>query len=417
MPDRRSPTAAILAANAGRDPALVRRKYSAMAADAFAFFRGTSHLFYADWTSRSAPDRRPGAPPAWISGDLHAENFGAYRGADGLAHFDVNDFDDAALAPASWELARMATSILVAGSTLGLADAEADTALHSFLDTYVSTLAAGLPTSVDDTTASGSAARLLASVEARSGERADAAELEKRTLVTAAGRRLRTDTGRVIALDRAARDAVLASLRAWAATTAMPAYYEPLDVATRIAGTASLGLPRYVVLARGTGDPDGDALLDVKAARPSPVAQLASRTGVAQPAWRSEATRVASVQARLQATPPPLLQPLAVGDASFVVRALQPSDDRIHVADWAGHAKRMLGALTTMGTVAASSLLRGAGWHGAATPVALRAWAGDARGIDAIAAWAHQYLPFVVADWAVFATDVASGVLDAPPRI
>jgi uncharacterized protein (DUF2252 family) len=42
-------TQAILKYNAGREPERLAMKYTAMRANAFAFMRGTCHLFYQDW--------------------------------------------------------------------------------------------------------------------------------------------------------------------------------------------------------------------------------------------------------------------------------------------------------------------------------------------------------------------------------
>src|SRR5687767_15124044 len=61
------------------DPAAFRVKYRKMAADPFAFYRGTACLFYADMTSgRSHWDDDfvdDDSSKIWIHGDLHAENF------------------------------------------------------------------------------------------------------------------------------------------------------------------------------------------------------------------------------------------------------------------------------------------------------------------------------------------------------
>jgi len=40
--------------NQGRDEQLLKLKYQAMRADVFAFFRGSCHLFYEDWSKRTA---------------------------------------------------------------------------------------------------------------------------------------------------------------------------------------------------------------------------------------------------------------------------------------------------------------------------------------------------------------------------
>src|SRR5471030_1659035 len=90
--------AAMQAHNQDRDPQLLRMKYQKMAQSAFLFLRGADHLFY-----DALPDQPlfRGAPLAWACSDLHVENFGSYKGDNRQVYFDINDFDEGALAPAS----------------------------------------------------------------------------------------------------------------------------------------------------------------------------------------------------------------------------------------------------------------------------------------------------------------------------
>ena len=67
-----------------------------MRKSAFAFLRATCHLFYEDLPK--SPLLRK-VPPVWACGDLHLENFGSYKGDNRLVYFDLNDFDEALLAP------------------------------------------------------------------------------------------------------------------------------------------------------------------------------------------------------------------------------------------------------------------------------------------------------------------------------
>ncbi len=93
------------------DPRGFRTKFRKMAADPFAFYRGSACLFYADLADlddRWADDR---TSRVWIHGDLHAENFGTYMNAEGLLVFDVNDFDEAYLGHFSWDLRRFVASL------------------------------------------------------------------------------------------------------------------------------------------------------------------------------------------------------------------------------------------------------------------------------------------------------------------
>ena len=87
------------------DPGAFRIKYRKMAADPFAFYRGTACLFHRDLAAAEQPwaDERTGR--VWIHGDLHPENFGTYVNSHGELVFDVNDFDEAYVGPFTWACA------------------------------------------------------------------------------------------------------------------------------------------------------------------------------------------------------------------------------------------------------------------------------------------------------------------------
>jgi len=104
------------------DPKAFRRKFRKMAADPFAFYRGSACLFYADVAEledRWADER---TSRVWIQGDLHAENYGTYMDAAGILVFDVNDFDEAYLGHFTWDLKRMAASLALLGFSKALSD-------------------------------------------------------------------------------------------------------------------------------------------------------------------------------------------------------------------------------------------------------------------------------------------------------
>ena len=104
------------------DPTAFRRKFRKMAADPFAFYRGSACLFYADvdeLEDRWADER---TSRVWIQGDLHAENYGTYMDAAGILVFDVNDFDEAYLGHFTWDLKRMAASLALLGFSKALSD-------------------------------------------------------------------------------------------------------------------------------------------------------------------------------------------------------------------------------------------------------------------------------------------------------
>lgn len=57
--------------------------------------------------------------PVLSVGDLHLENFGTWRDAEGRLVWGINDFDETAVMPFALDITRLATSILLAEATSG----------------------------------------------------------------------------------------------------------------------------------------------------------------------------------------------------------------------------------------------------------------------------------------------------------
>jgi len=123
----------IIRNNAGRDPERLAMKYAKMAQSPFIFLRGACHLFY-----DALPDSHlfRDSPLAWCCGDLHFENFGSYKGDNRLVYFDINDYDEAALAPVTWDIIRLLTSIQCGADALNATHAEALAVSQTCLDEY-----------------------------------------------------------------------------------------------------------------------------------------------------------------------------------------------------------------------------------------------------------------------------------------
>jgi uncharacterized protein (DUF2252 family) len=347
----------IIRFNEGREPQRLALKYEAMRHSPFGFFRGTAHLFYRDWPAGSPMDR---SPLTWACGDLHLENFGSYKGENGLAYFDINDFDEAALAPAGRDLARFATSTLLAIADLGLSAAEARAFGHQAHLAYTHTLRVGKPMWVERATARGLVRQLLRRVKRRT----QADLLAERTTIVQGRRRLRIDGRRALAASAESRHQVERALAHAHVSREAPDFYRVIDVARRIAGTGSLGLQRAVILVHGLGGRDGNILLDLKEAAPS---ALSPTLRIRQPRWKSEADRVVSIQRRVQAVSPALLQPLRLGRRSYILRELQPSEDRLALARARDERQRLDVAHRVMAEVVAWGQLRSSGHQGSAT--------------------------------------------------
>ncbi len=355
----------IQAFNAGREPERLQLKYQRMHGDAFAFFRATCHLFH-DRLPRTGVLRS--APLAWACGDLHFENFGSYRGDNRQVYFDLTDFDEAALAPASWDLLRLLTSLWVGAGSLGLRRREVQHLGQALLGAYGAALAEGKAYWIERETAQGLVHRLLDGLKDR--KRADF--LASRTSKAGARRALRVDNGKALPASAAQRDAVAGFMAGFAKAQPEPDRFKLLDVARRIAGLGSLGTERFVVLVQGAGGAAGASLLDLKGAQPSSLLpHLAGLPGAVQPRWPNQADRVVALQRRLQAVPMALLQAVWLGDAPCVLRELQPSEDRISL-DRADHSlAEMAQVIGHMGRLLAWAQLRSAGRQGSAPADAL----------------------------------------------
>jgi uncharacterized protein (DUF2252 family) len=382
---------------------LVKLKYELMAQDAFEFLRGTCHLFYEDWADRADADLND-APLSWICGDLHWQNFGSFKGDDRLAYFDINDFDEGLLAPCSLDLARFLTSIWVGGPTLGTAaTADGQPLGERWLGAYTQALSLGKARSVQRETATGLVATLLKQV----GKRDRPSFLDGRTEKAGKQRSLKLIKGKTQAVTKADRASVKTLLHTWAQTQPDPEFFQVLDVAHRIAGNGSLGVDRYLVLIAGKGCPDGNYLLDLKAARSS---SLAPYVTTPQPGWDGEADRAVNLQFRGQESPPALLSALSDGERSYILRELQPTADRIALANC--RPKSLTKALSTMAEVTAWSHLRSGGRQGSAIADEMIEFAGRAdRWQGPLLNYARDYAHQVTTDFQTFKAAWKSGSL------
>jgi uncharacterized protein (DUF2252 family) len=161
----------------------------------------------------------------------------------------------------------------------------------------------------------------------------------------------------------------------FAATQPNPKFFDVIDVSRRIAGTGSLGVERFVVLVEGKGSPDGNYLLDIKEAIPSALMPRLARSGIKQPGWTDEASRVVTVQNRMQAVDHALLHPVKFDGRSCILKALQPSEDRVSIGAWGKKLDRLKEVVATMGRILAWDQLRAAGRSGAASADELSAYA------------------------------------------
>lgn len=86
-------------------------KHEQMSTGVFPFFRATFYRWLQVWEEQCRQEND--APRVLSVGDLHIENFGTWRDAEGRLAWGVNDFDEAWPLPYTQDLVRLAASALV----------------------------------------------------------------------------------------------------------------------------------------------------------------------------------------------------------------------------------------------------------------------------------------------------------------
>jgi len=96
----------------GRD---LRYKHEQMRSDPFLFFRATYYRWAQLWMEHCPKLAR--SPEVFAVGDLHLENFGTWRDAEGRLVWGVNDFDEAHPMAFPNDIVRLAVSALLAAES------------------------------------------------------------------------------------------------------------------------------------------------------------------------------------------------------------------------------------------------------------------------------------------------------------
>lgn len=107
----------------------LERKHELMRSGPFPFLRATYYRWTQLWAQAPKPVRT--AREVLAVGDLHVENFGTWRDAEGRLAWGINDFDEACRQPYTYDLLRLATSarLAVSAGKLQIEPQEADAAI------------------------------------------------------------------------------------------------------------------------------------------------------------------------------------------------------------------------------------------------------------------------------------------------
>jgi uncharacterized protein (DUF2252 family) len=387
MPDL---TERIIIFNRGLLPKMVRLKYEAMAENAFRYFRGTCHLFYEDLAKA---ENFPESPVTWICGDLHLENFGSFKADNKLVYFDINDFDEAILAPALWEVARVVTSIFIAFDSLDIDKEKAENMAKLFLKTYAARLSTGKAVNIEPRTARGIVKTFLKSAESNS----DNAVIHKRTDTHHKKIFLSLSDERHFKIPKPLRLVLIDHIQHWIENSNDSPYnYKVIGAVFRLAGTGSIGVNRYLFLLKSTLKRGEYLFVDMKQSKPSSVAPYIS---LPQPNWINDADRITSVQIRMQDRSAALLSTTVFHDEPYVLQELQPVKDSIKFKLIRDQYRDMYRVVNDMAVLTASSQIRSSGMDGSAITDQLKAFGLNNNWQQKVLNYALNYADQVKADY------------------
>ena len=313
------------------DPAAFRTKFRKMAADPFAFYRGSACLFYADVADRDDPWADERTSRVWIQGDLHAENFGTYMDGEGVLIFDVNDFDEAYIGHFTWDVTRFAASLALLGWRKALSDEAITELVGGYTRAYLDQVRWFVDQDDDSSfslrlgTTEGAVAQVLQLAKLRTR-----VELLDGMTETEGFDRILRDGPGLRRLDDDERAAVLAAYDRYLDSVPESkrlrgVSYQVKDVAGRSGfGIGSAGLPAYTLLIEGYNQAlDNDVVLSMKQGNVAAPSRVVTDPEIAGH-FRHHGHRTAVSQRALQAHADPLLGWTDLDDVGYVVSEVSP---------------------------------------------------------------------------------------------
>lgn len=258
-------------------------KYREMKKDPFVFYRGTNHIFWADFAADPRLSRFGDRyTRTWLQGDLHVENFGAFANDKGAEVYDINDYDEAVIADYQYDLWRMAISIVLDARQdkhSKLSDQDQEEVIDAFASSYLDQLRFYVENSGEDTiifdasNTDGPDGPLATFLKDLKKESSRAKMLDDWTQLAGGERRfnLADSKGKLAAVSDSRRNEILGGMKRYedqlVKKQSYPSgYFTVKDIARRLsAGTGSLGVQRFYVLIAGADDsPQSARILDIK---------------------------------------------------------------------------------------------------------------------------------------------------------
>ncbi len=280
VPTTRDPVEILIEQNRNRLPELVPLRFARMLMDPFSFYRGAAALMAADLSAGPSS-----GVEVMSSGDAHLSNFGVYASPQRTLIFDLNDFDETAVAPAEWDVKRLTTSAIVGGRQAGYPEKVIKRIANNVVSTYRDGLHTMLDMSIIDryylrlepqryvNEVSGSLGQVIANT-ARKARTKTSAQVFERIMATGPDGQLQLQENPPLLQHVAVTDETALTNAFREYLTGVPAdvavvlsHFQLTDIALRVGGVGSVGTRCYLLILTG---PDGTPLvLQVKEANKS----------------------------------------------------------------------------------------------------------------------------------------------------
>ncbi len=423
VPSRRDPVEILVEQNQARASDLVPLRFARMLTDPFSFYRGSAALMAADLA-----DGPSSGIEVMACGDAHLSNFGLYASPQRTLVFDLNDFDEASLAPAEWDLKRLTTSAIVGGRQEGYPEKTIRKIAATVVNSYRDGLHAMLNMTVLEryylrlepqryvNSARGSLGPLIAEAARKAQARTSARVFERIMEVGTDGRfQLRENPPVLSHVDMKDEAMLTDSFREY--LTGVPAdvalvlsHFRLTDMARRVVGVGSVGTRSYLLILTG---PDGDPLiLQVKEANRSVLEEYGhwqqSESLFAAITALGQGIRVVDGQRILQAFSDVFLGTLRKDGRDYYVRQFQDMKGSVEIT---GITPEAFGQYAG---ACAYALARGHAQSANASMLRGYVGSGDAVG-DAILDWSYLYAEKTLVDFEKLRAAAKAGDIEVAP--
>ncbi|OBG58954.1 DUF2252 domain-containing protein [Mycobacterium sp. E3339] len=419
-PSDRLATEILVAQNTGRLGDLVPLRFARMLADPFSFYRGSAAVMAADL----------GASPSsgievMCCGDAHISNFGMYAAPHRSIVFDLNDFDEAAVAPAEWDVKRLITSAIVGGRHAGYRARAIRRCVEQALVGYQTSLQAMLAMNVLDryylrveperhaVQVSKGLLGVIHRTASRARRRTSVRVFKQLTEIGADGTpRLREAPPVLQHVDEDVEAVLMESIQEYLATVPadvalLLSHFRVTDMALRVVGVGSVGTRCYLVILVGPNRTP--LILQIKEATRSVLDEYGG--------WRQPATLAAAVEAKgqgvrvvdgqrmLQAMSDVFLGATRKDGSDYYVRQFHDMKGTVETEG--------MGAATFRDYVTACAVLLARAHSQSANASLLRGYVGTSATVhDAVAEWCYAYADKSLDDFHQLRAAAAAGDIE-----